>query len=51
MSRANYLKSLERINEALKKATDELTRENYELRLLLENAARTKQITSSPNSG
>lgn len=41
MSRANYLKQLERTVEAMKKATNDLTRENYELRQLLQHAART----------
>jgi len=49
MSRANYLKSLERIIEAMKKATNDLTRENYELRLLLDHAARTQQISAHPS--
>lgn len=35
MSRAKYLKQLERVNDAAKKAIDELIRENYELRTLL----------------
>ena len=48
MSRVNYLKSLERTIEAMKKATNDLTRENYELRQLLQNAAR--QPTTSPTN-
>lgn len=39
MSRVKYLKSLERTIEAMKKATDDLTRENYELKQLLKHAA------------
>lgn len=41
MSRANYLKQLERTVEAMKRVTDDLTRENYELRQLLQHAARS----------
>lgn len=41
MSRANYLKQLERTIEAMKKVTDDLTRENYELRKLLQHVARS----------
>jgi hypothetical protein len=40
MSRAKYLKSLERQLQALRKATDDLTRENYELRQLLQQAVK-----------
>lgn len=40
MSRARYLKSLEQTIEAMKKATDDLTRENYELRQMLQYATQ-----------
>lgn len=46
MSRAKYLKNLERTIEAMKKATNDLTRENYELRQLLNAAARQPQQSS-----
>lgn len=39
MSRARYVKLLEKTVESLKKVTNDLTEENYELRQLLKNAA------------
>ena len=47
MSRVNYLKSLERTIEAMIKVTNDLTKENYELRQLL-NAAQPQQ-NAQPN--
>lgn len=47
MSRANYLKNLERTIEAMIKATNDLTKENYELRQLLNAAQPQKSNTSS----
>lgn len=43
MSRAKYLKSLERMLEAMKKTTNDLTRENYELRQMLVHATQSSQ--------
>jgi hypothetical protein len=54
MSRAKYLKSLERMIEAMKKTTDDLTRENYELRQMLIHAATQppqRKATSPTLSG
>lgn len=52
MSRVKYLKSLERTIEAMQKATNDLTRENYELRQLLQNAATrpVKDTSSQPHA-
>lgn len=50
MSRVNYLKSLERTIEAMKKATNDLTKENYELRQLLQHAARTQDQKHAQSS-
>jgi hypothetical protein len=46
MSRVNYLKNLERTIEAMKKATNDLTKENYELRQLLYAAQPKFQTTA-----
>ena len=43
MSRIKYLKNLERTIEAMKKTTNDLTRENYELRQLLKHAITKPQ--------
>lgn len=43
MSRATYLKQLERVVTASQQTINELTRENYELRQLLKVAATTQR--------
>lgn len=43
MSRAKYLKSLQREFQALQEVVNELLRENYELKSLLTNNASTQQ--------
>jgi hypothetical protein len=47
MSRANYVKQLEHIADASKKAIDDLTREVYELR---EQLKTTKQLPNEQRS-
>ena len=49
MSRAKYLKSLQREFQALQEVVNELLRENYELKsLLTHNAANEPKPASSP---
>lgn len=43
MSKTQHLKSLERTVETLYKVTNDLTRENYELRQLLNDAIKANQ--------